>query len=88
VPRGGSSFFTVVLTPSDPNLGFTLAFGDVPGGVEPGFVRTTSTREVLLRVNTDANASPGSYSNIVVYEEIATSSEITETFCQYNLIIE
>jgi hypothetical protein len=88
IPRGGSTLFLLRLHPSDANLGYKISFGDVPQGTEPGLIQTTSTEELLLTIDTAPDVERGSVSNVVIYEEIQTSSRRVATFCQYNPIVE
>ena len=85
---GDRTVFAVNLSPSDDNLPYQVALGDLPEGVQ-GTLSSPSgtTSTVNMNITLGASTTPGSFSSVIIYRETNASGTIVGTICQYNLII-
>jgi hypothetical protein len=90
IQAGGSSTFGVSLDPSaNPTPPFILQIGELPVGVTGSIV--TSTADPLapqIALSASADASPGSFNVVVLYQEKNASGTTIPNYCQFNLLVE
>lgn len=90
VAPGDQASFTVTLHPSGkPHLPFTLALGDLPGGIT-GLVTPSSTNPLVQTISLSSaqDTAAGSYNTILLYKEIQTNGTMLPNYCQFNLTVE
>ncbi|RLC38092.1 hypothetical protein DRH27_03130 [Candidatus Falkowbacteria bacterium] len=89
VKRGQSASFEVVLEASRFWRQYKVRMGNLPKGVsaEVDDYKGRGDGKAKIDISVGDNASPASYSLVIVYEE-EQSGDYEPTYCQFNLIVE
>lgn len=89
--RGQKTLFVVNLFPSRADAPYRLALGELPRGVTGAFdeqMGDNAPGRVRLVIKAQKQASQGSYSIPVLYQEKFANTQLATNFCQFNFVVD
>jgi hypothetical protein len=89
VSADSSVSFEVDLTPSSSSTNpFTVSVGDLPLGLKGSITASTTPFISVVKIDASADVLAGSYSLLLLYNEIKHDGQVSATACQYNLVVQ